>query len=126
MQHNDEDQAKNMESGDTWYFDEFGEYRNASLHNTEGEDLIRTTANEGVIPSNSSTDTTDTIDSTDTTDTTDTSMLDDDEFNETLTSPHIEDQLNDTSLQDEAEAEYHPGSDRSILDKIKDKFDDLT
>ena len=114
MQHNDEDQAKNMESGDTWYFDEFGEYRNASLHNTEGEDLIGTTANENVSPSNSSTDTTD------------TSMLDDDEFNETLTSPHIEDQLNDTSLQDEAEAEYHPGSDRSILDKIKDKFDNLT
>ncbi|MEO7618026.1 MAG: hypothetical protein ABIS59_04270 [Candidatus Saccharibacteria bacterium] len=115
MQQNNEDQVRNMESGDTWYFDEFGEYRNASLHDAEADDLMGNAATDDTITPGSST-----------TDALDASMLNDDEFNETLASPHIEDQLNDASLQDEAEAEYHPGEDKSIMDKVKEKFDDLT
>jgi hypothetical protein len=115
MQQNDENEVRNMESGDTWYFDEFGEYRNASVQDAENDPLRgNTMGDDTILPGGSNTDQ---LDAT---------MLSDDEFNETLTSPHIEDQLNDTSLQDEAEAEYHPAENKSIIDKVKEKFDDLT
>ena len=116
MQRNDNEEVQSMETGDTWYFDEFGEYRNASLSGSQAEDIDgdSSVANDSVIPAESTP-----IDSQ-------TNLLDEDEFNETLTSPHVEDQLNDPMLQDEAETEYTHNDDRSFMDKVKDKIDDIT
>jgi hypothetical protein len=52
-------------------------------------------------------------------------------FGETLAgNPHLEDQLDDDQLSREAEADYAPEDtghkDESLLDKAKDKFNELT
>jgi hypothetical protein len=48
-------------------------------------------------------------------------------FGESITSnPHLEDQLKDEQLNQEAEADYSDHKDESLLDKAKDKFDELT
>ncbi len=100
-----------MENGDQWYFDQFGEYRNANPLKMEDEDLqteelVPDEFGETVTPSGAPlTD----------------SMLADDEFDQTLQSEHISDQLDDPNLHSEAESDYHT----SLGDKIKDKFNDL-
>ena len=99
--HNPEDNTtphESMENGDIWYFDEFGEYRNVSASDLEAEDLTSPPDD----------------------------VLDQDEFGETLRSEYIEDQLNDPNLQTQAELDYENTDKRSLGEKIKDKFDDLT
>ncbi len=100
-----------MENGDQWYFDEFGEYRNINPLKMEDEDLQAEAVKpdvfgETVTPSGAPVA---------------DSMLSDDEFDQTLQSEHIGDQMEDPTLHSEAESDYH----ESLTDKIKDKFNDL-
>jgi hypothetical protein len=108
---NHEPEQISMEHGDEWYFDEFGEYRNTNPLALEDEDLQagKASADEfGEIVSPSGSQISD-------------NLLADDEFDQTLQSEHIGDQLDDPNLQSEAESDYHV----SLGDKIKEKFDDL-
>lgn len=106
-----EPEQTSMDNGEVWYFDQFGEYRNTNALKMEDEDLqtaqIETDEfGETVTPTGAPVA---------------DSMLSDDEFNQTLQSEYIGDQLNDPTLQREAESDYHT----SLGDKIKDKFNDM-
>jgi hypothetical protein len=112
----DQDEQVSMADGDDWYFDEFGEYRNANASQLEEEDL----QTEAMVPDEFGETTTST--SSDLSG--DTQV--DDEFNETLSSEYIDDQLDDPNLQQEAESDYQNNEDQSLGSKIKEKFNDLT
>lgn len=112
-----EDDQVSMAGGDDWYFDEFGEYRNANASQLEDEDI----QDESMVPDEDLSDTTSPATSR-----VGGGIVADDEFNETLQSEHIDDQLDDQNLQREAESDYDGGPNDSMGDKIKNKFDDLT
>lgn len=113
LDHNDPDQIS-MENGDEWYFDQFGEYRNAMpLSDSQDSQTEELAPDElGETPDSTAAMSND--------------PLIDDEFNETLQSEHINDQLEDPNLQREAESEYDTADHRGLGEKIKNKFHDLT
>lgn len=98
-----------MEQGDEWYFDEFGEYRSVNENKAEKNDLkAEDTApkDPGIasdpVKSNLAGD-----------------ISADEEFNETLKSQYIDDQLNDPSLQRQAEMDYET-EHKNLYDRTED------